>query len=117
MTKYFRGYKCNQGWEALESAEAKKLRGKGMYTFGRILRSERGTKCQDCGVEEGVRQQDELHMHHIKKRRTHRHLSFERDNVLLLCQKCHRRHELGDLETSTGNAGEQPVINGTRSLI
>lgn len=110
----FRGKKCNQGWMELESEEAKRLRGKGWWMFCRMIRQERGRNCQKCGTpEDHTRPQGLLHVHHILKRRTHRHLAFERSNVLLLCQSCHKKHEkvsevLGLLfkdQTSSGAVG------------
>lgn len=91
--RYFRGRRCNQDWMQYETDEAKRLRGAGWIGFCRLIRQERGTNCQRCGIDEGIRQQDKLHVHHVLKVRTHRHLRFERENVLLLCQQCHKKHE------------------------
>ena len=102
--KYFNGANANQDWQELESPEARSERGHGWYAFCKTVRAERGNKCEICGVaeltkEERVllsrdeRQRRELHLHHIKKLRTHRHLRFERSNVIVCCQPCHKRIE------------------------
>ena len=88
------------GWEGLESVEAKRLRGKGWSTFARSVRGERGRRCQICGNTESRRSSPrshaQLHVHHILRVDAHRHLQFERSNVVVLCQPCHHEAELGE---------------------
>ena len=92
---YFRGDRCNEAWELLESVEAKRLRGGGWRKFCSMIRRERGAVCQRCGrPEDWTRQQTKLHVHHVLKVRTHRHLRFEKSNVFILCQPCHVKHEM-----------------------
>lgn len=96
--------RCNPGWEALESLEARSLRGRGWYTFARTVREERGNKCQVCGKSGLTREQKmlipkrerhlgQLHVHHIIRVLEARHLRFERENVLVLCQFHHKQLE------------------------
>jgi hypothetical protein len=102
--QYFNGAHANPDWRELESEQAKRERGRGWYTFCKTVRNERGNKCEVCDILEVAkeeraalsrpeRQQAELHLHHIKKLRTHRHLRFERANVIVCCQKCHKELE------------------------
>ena len=104
VKRYFNGSHCNQDWQELESAEAKSIRGHGWSTFRYTVRAERGNKCEVCGVPELTkeekasltrkeRQQRELHLHHIKKLKTHRHLRFERSNIIVCCVPCHKKLE------------------------
>lgn len=93
MAKYFTGERCNPDWQVMESEAAKRLRGAGWPTFIRKVRAERGNCCELCGVPHGKSQQTELHVHHILKVCTHRHLRFERSNVIVLCEPCHKKHE------------------------
>ena len=101
---YFSGERSNADWQELESPEAKSARGRGWYTFCKTVRAERGNKCEVCGVPELTkeqrasltreeRQRRELHLHHVKKLKTHRHLRFERSNVIVCCQPCHSELE------------------------
>lgn len=77
-------------WETLESPEARIARGKGYPVFVQTIRIERMFACERCGIEHNQEiQQEWLHLHHIKKVKTHRHLKFEKSNVRLLCQSCH----------------------------
>jgi len=73
----------------------------GWSTFCKTVRAERGNKCEVCGVPEPTkeekalltrkeRQKRELHLHHVKKLKTHRHLRFERSNVVVCCVECHK---------------------------
>jgi hypothetical protein len=81
-------------WEKLESPEARIERGKGYQNFMRTIRVERMFACERCGVEHNQeRQQEWLHIHHIVKAKTARHLRFERSNIRLLCQACHKIEE------------------------
>jgi len=102
--RYFNGAHSNPDWQQLESTEAKSARGRGWYTFCKTVRAERGNKCEVCGIREltreerasltrAERQRRELHLHHVKKLRTHRHLRFERSNVIVCCQPCHKTLE------------------------
>ena len=95
-----RDHRIPPGWEELESAEAKRLRGKGWNTFARTVREERGCRCQICGATESrrssPRSQAQLHVHNILKANAQRHLQFERSNVVVLCKTCHHEAELGE---------------------
>ena len=102
--RYFDGAHANQDWQELESPEGKRERGHGWYMFCKKVRAERGNKCEVCGIVELTkaersllsreeRQRRELQLHHIKKLRTHRHLRFERSNVIVCCQPCHKQLE------------------------
>ena len=104
VKRYFNGANCNQDWQELESPEAKRERGRGWYTFSKAVRGERGNRCEICGVPELTRdekasltrkerQKRALHLHHIKKLKTNRHLRFERSNVIVCCQPCHKERE------------------------
>ena len=97
MTPRYPG--CVPGWEQLESDQAKRLRGKGWSSFARLVKKERGERCQICGTSQNrqisSRTHLELHVHHILKVRTHRHLRFERSNVAVVCQDCHDKAEAG----------------------
>jgi len=96
-SNYFRSPRCNPDWEDLESVEAKRLRGHGSYSFRKMIISERGEKCQDCGIEQADAKR-KIQIFHIHSRQTHRHLSFERSNVLFLCQPCgNKRYRMGRL--------------------
>lgn len=44
MTPHYK--RCPPGWEALESEEAKRLRGKRWSTFARTVPEERGRRCR-----------------------------------------------------------------------
>ena len=107
--RYFDGGHANPDWQALESEEAKRLRGRGWYTFCKTIRAERGNRCEVCGALEltgeernrlarAERQRRELHLHHLKKLRTHRQLRFERSNVVVCCQSCHKELEKQAIE-------------------
>ena len=102
MNSYFRGLRCNQDWQELESEEAKHLRGHGPSYFKNLLIAERGRVCEGCKKKVlGKGFFNGLHVHHLLKIRTHRHLRFERSNVMLVCRGCHK-----ELETeSPGNIG------------
>jgi hypothetical protein len=102
--KYFNGSHSNPDWQELELDEAKRERGHGWYTFCKKVRAERGNKCEVCGVpglpkeqRAGLtrkeQQRRELQLHHLKKLRTHRHLRFERCNVIVCCVHCHKKLE------------------------
>jgi hypothetical protein len=86
---------CNLGWEKLESDEAKHIRGSGWPNFSRMIRRERGNKCQVCGIEKN------LEVHHILDVRHFRHLRFERSNVIVLCQYHHGKSECGEISRDT----------------
>ena len=88
MTYYSKqGTMQPSNWQELESAEAKSLRGRGWSTFVRTIRKERGEICPLC---DSVRN---LEAHHIFPVRFFRHLRFERWNVIILCQRCHKLAE------------------------
>lgn len=90
---YFRGKKANKGWQALESDEAKRLRGHGWTLFRKRVLDKRGYFCEVCGVENTAKKLDGLHLHHKLKIRMHRHLRFEESNVVACCHNCHRELE------------------------
>jgi hypothetical protein len=82
----FRGkLRCNQDWMSLESVEARRLRGHGIFEFTTTIRQERNNKCR-CGKSKGLR------LYHVLPATTHRQLRFERSNVLLLCPNCCKGH-------------------------
>src|ERR1700730_7835231 len=86
---FFRGPRCNQDWMALESPGARRLRGHGYMAFTALTHRERPAKCQGkCGIHKSA-----LHVYAVLGPLTHRHLRFERDNVLLLCKKCKVKYE------------------------
>jgi hypothetical protein len=101
VKRYFNGARANPDWKEMESSEAKRERGRGWYSFCKAVRRERENKCEVCGVPELTREQrslltrkdrqrQELQLHHVKKLRTHRHLRFERGNVVVCCLECHK---------------------------
>lgn len=81
-----------------------------MSVFSRIVIQERGNKCGECGVP--ARQRKDLQIHHIYKQRTHRHLRFERSNMVVCCQKCHTKLEkVSDwLEFEDGDEVNKPSL-------
>ena len=86
---FFRGPRCNQDWMALESPGAKSLRGHGYLSFIALIHRERAARCEGkCGIHKSA-----LHVYAVLGPLTHRHLRFERDNVLLLCKKCKVKYE------------------------
>lgn len=98
------GVYVKQSWELLESAQAKHDRGRGWYSFCKIVKAERNYTCEHCGDKEFLRELRSLlsrkdrqritfHLHHKKKLRTNRHLKFERSNIILCCQVCHNELE------------------------
>jgi len=100
QARYFRGSRTNADWQELESEDARRARGQGWPTFRKTVKAERGDRCEVCGVRalspeqkkqftRAERQFNNLHLHHIQKIRTHRHLRFERSNVVVCCQPCH----------------------------
>lgn len=46
--------------------------------------------CESCGTHE------DLHVHHVKPRRTHPQLAYELNNLKTLCRRCHSRIEMTD---------------------
>jgi hypothetical protein len=90
---------------ALESKEASRLRGHGIFEFNSTIRQERNNKCP-CG------RTTLLKLYHLMSPTTHRELRFERDNTKLLCPGCigkYRRNEsairsLVIRKTSSGEA-------------
>ena len=88
---YFRGPRCNQDWFELESVEAKRLRGRGFMSFVALIHRERPKRCEGrCGVHRSA-----LNVYHVLGPIAHRHLRFERSNVLLLCKECKVKFEQG----------------------
>lgn len=67
-----------------------KKRSKKWRLFARLLKAERGCKCEECGYDKSKRF---LHVHHIipwseKKTR------YSKDNLIVLCLWCHiKRHK------------------------
>ncbi|MGH9424803.1 MAG: hypothetical protein ACRD2L_00630 [Terriglobia bacterium] len=68
------------------------------------------TKQERKRVSRAERQRTELQLHHIKKLRDHRHLRFERCNVIVCCQKCHKELER-KLDEELARGGGAPVKN------
>ena len=102
--KYFNGAHCNPEWNGLESEPTMRERGRGWSTFCKVVRAERGNKCEVCATEELSpeakaqltrleRQRRELHLHHKQKLSMFRHLRFERSNVVVCCVTCHLKLE------------------------
>jgi hypothetical protein len=86
----FRGPRCSAGWMALESEDARRLRGHGIFEFNSLIRRQRNNKCP-CG------RTTRLKLYHLMPPTTHRELRFERSNVKLLCVACvgrYRRNEV-----------------------
>ena len=107
-------------WMKLESEFHRHIRGKGWYSFRRMIMDKRGYKCQKCGnagscssITKG------LHLHHIKSQKKYRHLKFEPSNVVILCRECHNREHNDKLVTEFYYKKNSLVndITGQRDLV
>lgn len=63
-------------------------------SFADDVKMERLWICQWCLKDHSQEtQRDWLHVHHILRRKTHPHLKYDRNNLLVLCQRCHNKAE------------------------
>ena len=93
-------FKSGGGWVYLDGKKKNNLnyfRDKYNFDINRfenqkkwlILKSqlfyERGRKCEICGSDIS------LHIHHILYRSEYPELTFDRENLMILCERCHKK--------------------------
>lgn len=92
-----RNYICTKG-KVFKGGDERKLRKRGDWKAKSIeIRERANNLCEVC-KDNGRFIYDDLEVHHIEKLTEHPELLLDNENLICLCQRCHKKADRGELD-------------------